>query len=79
MSYNTIRTLKSTSPLSLCAGSSEAVRTMLSNPHLRQLLLELDKSPAPQQALRRAMNIPVFVEFADECLRVCGLRDNEDS
>ena len=50
---------------------------MLANPYLRDLLLELDGSPAPQLALRRAMNIPVFVEFADQCLRVCGLRDDE--
>ena len=60
------------------AGDAGAVHGMLANPHLRQLLMELDASPAPQQALRRAMNIPVFTEFADECLRICGLRDTDD-
>lgn len=51
---------------------------MVASPHLQQLLQELDTAADPQLALRRAMSIPVFVEFADECLRVCGLRDNED-
>ena len=51
---------------------------MLTNPHLHRLLLELDGSACPQQAVRRAMAIPVFVEFTDECLRLCGLRESED-
>lgn len=51
---------------------------MLANPHLCHLLVELDGSSSPQQAVRKAMNIPVFVEFADECLRICGLRDSKD-
>lgn len=51
---------------------------MLANRHLRQLLLEIDGSANQQQAVRRAMNIPVFVEFADECLRICGLRDDDN-
>lgn len=59
-------------------GSSEALRGMLTNPHLHSLLMEIDSSSSPQQALRRAMSIPVFVEFADECLRICGIRDNSD-
>ena len=50
---------------------------MLANPHLQQLLLELNITDRPQQALHRAMGIPVFVEFADKCLRVCGLREEE--
>lgn len=60
------------------AGSSEALHQMLANPHLRQLLLEIDSSGNRQQAVRRAMAIPVFVEFADECLRICGLREDDN-
>ncbi len=48
---------------------------MLSNKHLQDLLKEIDQSESPQKALKAAMNIPVFVEFADQCLRECGLRD----
>ncbi len=48
---------------------------MLSNKHLRDLLQDIDQSDSPQKALKAAMNIPVFVEFADTCLRECGLRD----
>ena len=51
---------------------------MLGNRHLRELLVEIDQATNPQQALQRAMNIPVFVEFADECLRMCGLREAEE-
>lgn len=56
-------------------GQCKTVHDMLANPYLRHLLVELDTSSTPQQALRRAMNIPVFVEFVDQCLRMCGLRD----
>ena len=62
----------------LVTGSSEVLRRMLANPHLRPLLLEIDSSANRQQALQRAMRLPVFVEFADECLRVCGLRDDDN-
>ena len=48
---------------------------MLSNRYLRDLLQEIDQSDNPQRSLKAAMNIPVFVEFADECLKVCGLRE----
>ena len=51
---------------------------MLTNGHLRKLLEEIDRSNDPQRHLQQAMDIPVFVEFADECLRVCGLRDDND-
>ena len=56
------------------AGDSERLKDMLHNWHLRQLLLEVDQSPDPARTLRQAMQIQIFVEFADECLRVCGLR-----
>ena len=52
-------------------GFSNALRGMLKNKYLRDLLLEIDRDKRPQSALQRAMNIPVFIEFADECLRIC--------
>ena len=58
-------------------GSSEALKGMLCNRHLRQLLLDIHKSHDPQLSVQRAMNIPVFVEFADECLKICGFHDNQ--
>ena len=58
-------------------GSSEALKGMLCNRHLRQLLLDIHKSHDPQLSVQRAMNIPVFVEFADECLKLCGFHDNQ--
>ena len=58
-------------------GSSDSVKTMLCNPHLRRLLLEIHESRDPQLSVQKAMNIPVFVEFADECLRICGFQDEQ--
>ncbi len=58
-----------------CIGKSAELKQMLSNKHLQDLLKEIDQSESPQKALKAAMNIPVFVEFADQCLRECGLRD----
>ena len=57
---------------------SERLKDMLHNRHLRRLLLEVDRSPDPTRTLRQAMQIQIFVEFADECLRVCGLREEEE-
>ena len=56
----------------VCAGTSEQLRGLLANKHLRELLREIDGSADPQAALERAMHIPVFREFADECIRTTG-------
>ena len=57
---------------------SDAIKEMLHNNHLRQLLIELDQSEEPGSLLIKAMEIPIFTEFADECLRICGLQDHKD-
>lgn len=57
---------------------SSTLRGMLKNKYLQDLLLEIDRDKCPQLALRRAMDIPVFTEFADECLRVCGCKEHEE-
>jgi hypothetical protein len=54
--------------------SSDAdVQGSLRNPHLRLLLQEIDAADNPQQHLKLVMAFPIFTEFADACLRVCGL------
>lgn len=58
-------------------GSSDSVKAMLCNPHLRRLLLEIHESHDPQLSVQKAMNIPVFVEFADECLKICGFDEEQ--
>ena len=57
---------------------SDAIKEMFHNHHLRQLLIELDQSKEPGSLLIKAMEIPIFTEFADECLRICGLEDHRD-
>ena len=51
-------------------GHSEHLKELLSNPHLRSYLTNLDSSRHPAKAIERAMKEPLFVEFADECLRL---------
>ncbi|XP_055625711.1 zinc finger HIT domain-containing protein 3 [Toxorhynchites rutilus septentrionalis] len=48
---------------------SEQLNNLLYNPHLRRLLEEIDKAPDAMKAVRVAMMEPLFVEFADECLK----------
>ncbi|XP_035896739.1 zinc finger HIT domain-containing protein 3-like [Anopheles stephensi] len=51
-------------------GQSEHLKNMLYNPHLRQLLTEIDNARDGMNAVKVAMMEPLFVEFADECLRL---------
>ena len=55
-------------------GDSEQLRDILCNPHLKNMLIELDKSDDPGKLLQKAMQIPIFQEFADVCLTLCSLR-----
>ncbi|XP_070598691.1 zinc finger HIT domain-containing protein 3 [Erythrolamprus reginae] len=58
---------------------SEELRGILSNPHLRTLLLTIDQSKDKSGLLRKYMQEPVFVEFADCCLRTVEpeVKENE--
>ena len=58
-----------------CAGFSKPLKEMLQNQHLRVMLTELDQSEDPIRLLKKAMQIPIFVEFAEECLSICGFRN----
>ncbi|CAD7089027.1 unnamed protein product [Hermetia illucens] len=49
---------------------SEGLRNLLYNPHLRNFLKEVDSAPDAWKAIRSAMQEPLFLEFADECLKI---------
>jgi zinc finger HIT domain-containing protein 3 len=49
---------------------SDELKTLLYNPHLRNLLREVDSEPQAWNAMKAAMMEPLFIEFADACLKV---------
>ncbi|NXD96824.1 ZNHI3 protein, partial [Chaetorhynchus papuensis] len=59
-------------------GESEELRGLLLNPHLRQLLLAIDRAQDKSSLLRRFMQEPLFVEFADCCLRIVEPPEKEN-
>ena len=56
---------------------SHAVRKLLSNKHLRKMMVDLDKS-ADHKRLEAAMREEFFVEFADACLSAVGRKQSEN-
>uniref|UniRef100_A0A182PUA6 HIT-type domain-containing protein n=1 Tax=Anopheles epiroticus TaxID=199890 RepID=A0A182PUA6_9DIPT len=58
-------------------GQSEHLKNLLYNPHLRQLLKEVDSGRDGMNAIKVAMMEPLFVEFADECLRIVEPPEDE--
>jgi hypothetical protein len=51
-------------------GDDENLKNLLRNPHLRNLLKEVDSASDPASAMKAAMQEPLFLEFADVCLSV---------
>ncbi|XP_068834569.1 zinc finger HIT domain-containing protein 3 isoform X4 [Capricornis sumatraensis] len=51
-------------------GESAALRSLLLNPHLRRLMVDLDQADDKAELMRACMREPLFVEFADCCLRI---------
>uniref|UniRef100_UPI003AAE0343 zinc finger HIT domain-containing protein 3 isoform X3 n=1 Tax=Centroberyx gerrardi TaxID=166262 RepID=UPI003AAE0343 len=51
-------------------GQSEGLKDLLCNPHLRQLLRSIDNADSKQDAMKAAMQEPLFVEFSDQCLKI---------
>ncbi|XP_055299239.1 zinc finger HIT domain-containing protein 3 [Sitodiplosis mosellana] len=51
-------------------GNSEALKDLLRNPHLREFIRAVDSSENARKAMRYAMLEPLFIEFADECLKI---------
>ncbi|XP_064438352.1 zinc finger HIT domain-containing protein 3 isoform X2 [Mirounga angustirostris] len=60
-------------------GESAALRSLLLNPHLRQLMVSLDQGDNKAKLMRACMQEPLFVEFADCCLRIVEPSQDEDS
>lgn len=55
--------------LELLKGSKN-LRKILENRHVRDMLTAIDKSQNATEAMKAAMLEPIFVEFADECLKI---------
>ncbi|KAI3373458.1 hypothetical protein L3Q82_022066 [Scortum barcoo] len=51
-------------------GQSKELRDLLCNPHLRQLLRSIDGAESKDDAMKAAMQEPLFVEFSDRCLKI---------
>ncbi|XP_074527599.1 zinc finger HIT domain-containing protein 3 [Halichoeres trimaculatus] len=51
-------------------GQSKELRDLLCNPHLRQLLRSIDSADSKPDAMKAAMQEPLFVEFSDQCLKI---------
>ncbi|XP_068011101.1 zinc finger HIT domain-containing protein 3 isoform X2 [Melanerpes formicivorus] len=60
------------------AGESEELQGLLLNPHLRQLLLTLDQAEDKSSLMKKHMQEPLFVEFADCCLRIVEPLEKEN-
>ncbi|XP_075296253.1 zinc finger HIT domain-containing protein 3 [Opisthocomus hoazin] len=61
-----------------CLGESEELRGLLQNPHLRQLLLTVDQAEDKSSLMKKYMQEPLFVEFADCCLRIVEPPEKEN-
>ncbi|XP_037605152.1 zinc finger HIT domain-containing protein 3 [Sebastes umbrosus] len=51
-------------------GQSKELRDLLCNSHLRQLLSSIDSADSKDDAMKAAMQEPLFVEFSDRCLKI---------
>ena len=49
---------------------SEALKNIVSNPHLQTILISLDSSKDKNVFIEKCMQEPIFIEFADKCLSV---------
>lgn len=58
-------------------GQSKELQDVLCNPHLRELLRSIDGADSKEEAMKAAMQEPLFVEFSDCCLKIVG--DQEDT
>ncbi|CAO1312971.1 unnamed protein product [Diamesa hyperborea] len=57
--------------------NSDQLKDILKNPHLRNFLCEINRAPNAWNAIKLAMMEPIFLEFADECLKVVEVEVNE--
>ncbi|KAL3274572.1 hypothetical protein HHI36_015954 [Cryptolaemus montrouzieri] len=47
----------------------KSLQELLENPHLRNLLKTINESDIPEDIMQKAMQEPLFTEFADVCLK----------
>ncbi|XP_012686699.1 zinc finger HIT domain-containing protein 3 [Clupea harengus] len=59
-------------------GESEDLKDLLRNPHLRQVLAAVDTAGNKMDIMKTAMQEPLFMEFADQCLKIVEPTDSED-
>ncbi|XP_018570907.1 zinc finger HIT domain-containing protein 3-like [Anoplophora glabripennis] len=59
--------------------NDEAVKKLLTNKHLRDLLSVVDKAENAEEIMHKAMQEPIFVEFADACLRVVDPKSDDEN
>ncbi|ROL53806.1 Zinc finger HIT domain-containing protein 3 [Anabarilius grahami] len=59
-------------------GDSEALEGLLRNPHLRQLMMSVDSAENKAKAMKDAMQEPLFVELADQCLKIIEPTETEN-
>ncbi|XP_038670050.1 zinc finger HIT domain-containing protein 3 isoform X2 [Scyliorhinus canicula] len=57
---------------------SKELKSLLCNPHLKQLLLTVDKAEDKESIMKTAMQEPIFVEFADQCLHIVEPPEKEN-
>ncbi|KAL0883050.1 hypothetical protein ABMA27_016522 [Loxostege sticticalis] len=57
---------------------STEVKACLDNPHVREILQLLDKSPNPDALIQEYMQEPIFTEFVDACLKVVQPPENNE-
>ena len=55
---------------------SSRLKTLLTNPHLRNLILEVDQAEDKNSIMQAAMQEPLFVEMADACLQAVQKKSN---
>ncbi|KAI5615584.1 zinc finger HIT domain-containing protein 3, partial [Silurus asotus] len=59
-------------------GESDKLMTMLQNPHLRNLMQTVDSAEDKSKAMKKAMQEPLFVELANQCLQIIEPAENHD-
>lgn len=57
---------------------STELKKCLENPHVREILELLDKSPHPDRLMQEYMTEPIFTEFVDACLKVVQPQDYQE-
>ena len=60
------------------SGHSQKLSSMLHNEHLRKMIKGIDASGDPGKLLGQAMQIPIFTEFVDECLKIVEPQNEEE-